>query len=172
MTTTTNEVLPFDTGYVHAFIKAAMKDGGQPDGVIDPQMAYFLDWLEGLDEADAVNRVSVDRRDLFDSVRYAIKDALTTDENMNDEAGLWSDAHDRTVKCLERLYGARGVQPPRVPHDFTTHRDAWRRAIENLVRQDGEGYWAHELRAFDNAFNELLGTAAAVQQDGKNNGQN
>lgn len=39
------EALPFDPGYLHAYLTAAMKDLG-PDGLIDPQVAYFLEWLD------------------------------------------------------------------------------------------------------------------------------
>jgi hypothetical protein len=38
------EELPFDPGYVHAYLTAAMKEMG-PDGLIDPQVAYLLEWL-------------------------------------------------------------------------------------------------------------------------------
>ena len=48
------------------------------------------------------NILTIDKRDLFDRVRYAIKDALTTDES-DDEAGLWSDAHYRAVSCLKPI---------------------------------------------------------------------
>lgn len=46
-------------------------------------------------------------------------------------------------------------------HDFTTHRAAWRKAIENLALQDDSGYWPHELKAFDNAMIEFDRAALA-----------
>jgi hypothetical protein len=37
--------LPFDPGYVHAYLKAALVSV-EPEGCTDPQAAYFMDWLE------------------------------------------------------------------------------------------------------------------------------
>jgi|ERR1700730_10819921 len=47
--------------------------------------------------------------------------------------------------------------------DLKTHREAWRQALEDLakngtdtsVREDEEGYWQHELKAFDRTFAAL-----------------
>lgn len=55
------------------------------------------------------------------------------------------------------------AQQPVIPHDFYTHRKAWRKALEiaeiNGRRErpdiDDKAYWRHELRAFDRAFNSL-----------------
>jgi hypothetical protein len=37
--------LPFDAGYVYAYLKAALLSV-EPEGVTDPHAAYFLDWFE------------------------------------------------------------------------------------------------------------------------------
>jgi hypothetical protein len=50
------------------------------------------------------NLVTVDRRDLHDFVRAAIKDALSTkDELMHDESWLWAESDFRACKCLNKL---------------------------------------------------------------------
>jgi hypothetical protein len=55
-------------------------------------------------DSDLENLVTVDKRDLFDFVRGAIRDALENDENINQQAHLWAEAHDRADKCLSKLY--------------------------------------------------------------------
>lgn len=40
--------LPFDLGYVYAYLKAALLDI-EPEGLTDPQAAYFFEWFKGLD---------------------------------------------------------------------------------------------------------------------------
>lgn len=52
---------------------------------------------------DIENLVTLDKRDLFGYVRSAIKDALDNDFFEGTEANLWSDAHDRADKCLEKI---------------------------------------------------------------------
>lgn len=50
-----------------------------------------------------------------------------------------------------------------VPHNFVTHRNAWRDAITECINNappsgidhDQRGYWEHELRAYDEAFGSL-----------------
>lgn len=40
-------------------------------------------------------------------------------------------------------------------HNFKTHRDAWRSAIENMIVLDDATnieYWQHELKAYDDAM--------------------
>lgn len=46
-----------------------------------------------------------------------------------------------------------------IHHNFTTHYDSWRRALERMVElgdpgEDGKdtGYWRHELKAFDESY--------------------
>jgi hypothetical protein len=47
-----------------------------------------------------------------------------------------------------------------IHHNFTTHRDSWRKAIEKCIANapgptgdgDERAYWRHELKAFDEAF--------------------
>lgn len=50
-----------------------------------------------------------------------------------------------------------------IHHDFYTHRDSWRKAIQHCIdtsamptpESDDAEYWRHELRAFDRAFGML-----------------
>lgn len=54
-----------------------------------------------------------------------------------------------------------------IPHDFKTHREAWRDALVKAKEadkakanncaehDDNEHYWEHELKAFDKAFDAL-----------------
>lgn len=45
-----------------------------------------------------------------------------------------------------------------LPDDFHTHKLSWRSAIDTLrktAQDPDKGYWAHELRAFDRAYEEL-----------------
>ena len=58
-------------------------------------------------------KIKLDKRDLFDFVRNAIKSAMTTDENSHQQARLWSDATDATVECLSKLY-----EKPTAPDNF------------------------------------------------------
>jgi hypothetical protein len=58
----------------------------------------------------AGNLVTLDKRDLFDAVRAAIKEAAHVDADIlevigrkSDEAAEWSDAHDRAARCLAPL---------------------------------------------------------------------
>jgi len=46
--------LPFDPGYVYAYLKAALASV-EPDGLTDPQAAYFLEWFEAVGIADGVD---------------------------------------------------------------------------------------------------------------------
>jgi len=45
--------LSFDPGYVYAYLKAALASV-EPDGLTDPQAAYFMEWFEGIGTADSV----------------------------------------------------------------------------------------------------------------------
>lgn len=51
-----------------------------------------------------------------------------------------------------------------IPDDFYTHEDTWRKALETLIAltpvstepdMDERGFWERELRAFNNAYEEL-----------------
>jgi hypothetical protein len=51
-------------------------------------------------------------------------------------------------------------ETPVIPHNFVKHKDAWREALENMVRIHRTGsddylYWTHELKAYDEAHAEL-----------------
>lgn len=65
-----------------------------------------------------------------------------------------------------------------IPANFTTHRSAWRKAIELAIKnapassapdEDEKAYWEHELAAFDRAFARLLDNPEPVREsaDGK-----
>lgn len=47
------------------------------------------------------------------------------------------------------------IEADGIPKDFLTHRGAWRTAIAELAEKDDSGYWPHELRAFDRAYEAL-----------------
>lgn len=59
-----------------------------------------------------------------------------------------------------------------IPANFTTHRSAWRKAIElaianaksGSVDEDEKAYWEHELAAFDRAFSRLLDNPEPVRE--------
>ncbi|WEM34493.1 hypothetical protein [Xanthomonas phage X1] len=50
-----------------------------------------------------------------------------------------------------------------IHHNFVTHKDVWRKAIELAIEnspprdydQDDAGFWRHELKAFDEAYAQL-----------------
>jgi hypothetical protein len=52
------------------------------------------------------NNVTLDKRDLFDAVRSAIKDAMLEQGSREDGVELFEDATDRTNKCLSELYAS------------------------------------------------------------------
>jgi hypothetical protein len=65
------------------------------------------------------------------------------------------------------LYGLQEkLMAAAIPHDFRTHRQTWRNALviakglqEDFEKANGgesSGFWAHELKAFDAAFEALL----------------
>lgn len=56
---------------------------------------------------DDANLVTLDKRDLFDFVRTAIKYAMLEQGSREDDAELFDDATDRTEKCLSDLYGSQ-----------------------------------------------------------------
>lgn len=52
----------------------------------------------------------------------------------------------------------------RIPDNFYTHEDTWRKALERLIElepvtgepdEDNKGFWQHELNAFNRAYTEL-----------------
>ena len=66
---------------------------------------------------------------------------------------------------IERAFTPTSEFPASGPihHDFYTHRDSWRKAIQQCIdtsamptpESDDAEYWRHELRAFDRAFGML-----------------
>ena len=53
-----------------------------------------------------------------------------------------------------------------LPHDFLTHRESWRSALEGMRDKDPDNraYWEHELRAYDRAHEELADQQAKADQ--------
>lgn len=58
---------------------------------------------------------------------------------------------------------AKTSKAQHIPGNFTTHREAWRKALEHCLAAAEEGgqlddvhYWQHELAAYDRAFTRLL----------------
>jgi hypothetical protein len=56
------------------------------------------------------------------------------------------------------------LPPVVISHDFYTHRDSWRKAVEERIKEmaytgmndaDDRAYWEHELEAFDRTFATL-----------------
>ena len=51
-----------------------------------------------------------------------------------------------------------------IPDDLYTHENSWRKALERLIElepvtgepdEDNRGFWEHELRAFNHAYEQL-----------------
>ena len=44
-------------------------------------------------------------------------------------------------------------------HNFVTHKDSWRNALERLVELEPDpefkAFWKHELKAYDEAYEEF-----------------
>jgi hypothetical protein len=61
---------------------------------------------------------------------------------------------------------ARQEQPK--PHDFITHKEAWREALRHCAERADTGedaaYWQHELRAYDKAHAELAALSSTPAQ--------
>jgi hypothetical protein len=59
-------------------------------------------------DSDLENLVTVDKRDLFDFVRGAIRDALENglmdEQTSSEEMAMFHNATERTDKCLSKLY--------------------------------------------------------------------
>jgi len=51
-----------------------------------------------------------------------------------------------------------------VPEDFLTHHDSWRQALSLAAAGDSDGYWQHELRAFDAAYVALSSAPSPAEQ--------
>jgi hypothetical protein len=68
------------------------------------QLAYaWMDREYMRKNRDAEHLVTVDKRDLFDFVRSAIRDALENDETALDAAALWAEATHRADEALGKL---------------------------------------------------------------------
>lgn len=89
----------------------------------------------------------------------------------SDEKGFWKHelrAFDFAYSELDALQAnLQQADEPwahHLPHDFLSHRDSWRRAFERLIElepetglpdRDEKGFWQHELRALDLAYQQL-----------------
>lgn len=58
-----------------------------------------------MEQRDKEAEITLDRRDLFDAVRTALKDAMLDQGSRMDDAELYEDATDRTNECLFDLFG-------------------------------------------------------------------
>lgn len=61
--------------------------------------------MKTLEEQDKEAEITLDRRDLFDAVRSAIKEAILDQGSRMDDVELYEDATDRTNECLRDLFG-------------------------------------------------------------------
>ena len=59
---------------------------------------------------DEEAKITLDRRDLFDAVRSAIKEAILDQGSRLEDAELFEEATDRTNKCLSDLYANWGAK--------------------------------------------------------------
>lgn len=84
--------------------------------------------------------------------------------------GFIIDRFDENDKRIAYVFSSKlpdselGAWMDRMPEDFLSHRESWRRGLERLIElepesglpdQDEKGFWRHELRAFDFAYGEL-----------------
>ena len=140
------DVIRFDEGWQDVFTNSQMH-------------AYAraaLAQRQGEPSDDDMNRVTLDKRDLFHTVRGAIKGAIETDES--DRAADWSRAHDLTVHCLSPLIAAPATaEQPAEPKGLTD--DQWYDlASRHSVKDwDGDGY----LNAVKSLCNDFAATAPA-----------
>src|SRR6185369_13587313 len=82
--------LPFDAGYVHAYLKAALLMV-EPNGLTDPQAAYFLEWLETISEQAPMTQ--------------AARDVLAERQRQIEKEG-WTPEHDDQLHGLGELAAA------------------------------------------------------------------
>jgi hypothetical protein len=61
--------------------------------------------VKTVEEQDKEAEITLDRRDLFDAVRTALKDAMLDQGSRMDDVELYEDATDRTNECLRDLFG-------------------------------------------------------------------
>ena len=128
------DVIRFDEGWQDVFTNSQMH-------------AYAraaLAQRQGEPSDDDMNRVTLDKRDLFHTVRGAIKGAIETDES--DRAADWSRAHDLTVHCLSPLIAAPATAEQPAEPLFIFERDDGRYAVgpEGAAFTVGEPAW-HRL---------------------------
>ena len=92
-------------------------------------------------------------------------------------------AHDKPVSCdacMKALMNQQRASDHRMPlvpgpqpvlhHNFSTHKSAWRKAIEHLSQRrdldaDERAYWQHELAAFDLAYRKFDHSLATGADD-------
>jgi hypothetical protein len=106
-------------------------------------------------------------------------DALT--KNLNSTSIAEIDYATASSIDNEYVYSVRSTQKLQIgtklyarlvastmPHDFFSHENTWRQALERLIElepeshqpdMDERGFWKHELYAFNRAYKELLAAA-------------
>ncbi len=81
------------------------------------------------------------------------------------------DADQNVIDAALTALAAPAASGDDLHHNFYTHKTAWRSAIEFALKEapavglgddDLHGYWAHELKAYDEAFGSLPPEGAAV----------
>lgn len=61
--------------------------------------------MKTVEEQDKEAEITLDRRDLFDAVRSAIKEAILDQGSRMDGVEVYEDATDRANECLRDLFG-------------------------------------------------------------------
>ena len=93
--------LPFDPGYVHAYLKAALQSV-EPEGLTDPQAAYFLAWLEQVGTAAG----SLPPDDAQDAARWRwLRSRSYMRVESQTEDAMWSQCFD-SATALEAAIDA------------------------------------------------------------------
>ena len=99
------------------------------------------------------------------SVFYCLANFFKVDINDIEEAHSIKDDRKKFEEKVVDFYAlSKMLSKVTIPHDFATHRDAWRGAIIDKLNSyseisDPEGryiYWKNELDKFDKAFDKLL----------------
>lgn len=112
----------------------------------------------------------------------AHRDTRTTfDDACIDDHSAWLNQHPGPLGVLhhaldDAICQARAVcsawKRMEIPQDVRTHREAWRKALENcrdeadaFYNDPDVSYWEHELEAFDRTFDRLLDGAHRLSKD-------
>lgn len=120
---------------------------------------------------DAFENSEKDWSDIRQAVFYCLANFLNVDLSVIENAHSFKDDRKNYTSDVVNLFELhRIVSEVKIPHDFETHRAAWRNAIviakgmqeeadlKNSERiHDGPNvYWENELQKFDAAFDALL----------------